>query len=314
MEDLTGQKFGRLTIIDNTPISQNWSRKYKCRCDCGNEKYVSLYNLRTGHTNSCGKCGYCLAKRMETSHIFDNTGLKFGKLTAIRPVGQDSHKRAIWEFKCDCGNTYVGPIHNVKNGNTKSCGCAKFKEAPNALDLVGKTFGRLTVLEKDRTEKGILYWRCLCSCGNETILPTGRLTSGHTKSCGCLVKELQSKESFNSKWNHDLRKLYDKECQKCGSKESIAVHHIFPKNLFPNMRRNPLNGITLCTDCHRKFHHLYGHKCTIEDLGEFLELDPWNVSVVKLMILIQQKGFTIDDCKYIKKLLDDRIKMLENVR
>lgn len=50
------------------------------------------------------------------------------------------------------------------------------------IDLTGKTFGQLTVIERLPG----LKWRCRCSCGNEKIVDRSNLISGHTKSCGCL--------------------------------------------------------------------------------------------------------------------------------
>ena len=58
--DLTGQRFGRLTVIEKVS-KNNESRAYwRCRCDCGNEVISSEKDLRTGHTQSCG-C-YCREK------------------------------------------------------------------------------------------------------------------------------------------------------------------------------------------------------------------------------------------------------------
>ena len=52
--DLTGQRFGKLTVIEET--YQNNIRKWKCRCDCGNISYVATGSLRSGNSTSCGKC------------------------------------------------------------------------------------------------------------------------------------------------------------------------------------------------------------------------------------------------------------------
>jgi hypothetical protein len=60
-------------------------------------------------------------------------------------------------------------------------------------DWIGKMFGRLLVLGRYGRDEGPgtsgRLWRCLCSCGTymETRLPA--LTSGHTKSCGCIQFE-----------------------------------------------------------------------------------------------------------------------------
>lgn len=49
-------------------------------------------------------------------------------------------------------------------------------------DLVGCKFGMLTPYEYVIGSK----WKCKCDCGNETVVSTCKLTSGHTRSCGCL--------------------------------------------------------------------------------------------------------------------------------
>lgn len=54
VEEFIGKKFGRLTVLEVA----EWKNKYKplmrCRCDCGKEAVVLLYNLKNGHTKSCG--------------------------------------------------------------------------------------------------------------------------------------------------------------------------------------------------------------------------------------------------------------------
>ena len=59
-----------------------------------------------------------------------------------------------------------------------------------AIDLTGKRFGRLVVLERvksDRKDKPA--WRCLCDCGEEIVSYSDYLSNGHTRSCGCLSRE-----------------------------------------------------------------------------------------------------------------------------
>ena len=51
--DLTGQKFGRLTVL--APAANVGNRTaWLCRCDCGKKTVVRTYHLRSGHTKSCG--------------------------------------------------------------------------------------------------------------------------------------------------------------------------------------------------------------------------------------------------------------------
>ena len=58
------------------------------------------------------------------------------------------------------------------------------------LELVGQTFGRLTVLEElEERRCGNVMYSCQCSCGNIRTVAGGHLRSGHTQSCGCLGRE-----------------------------------------------------------------------------------------------------------------------------
>ena len=61
-------------------------------------------------------------------------------------------------------------------------------------DLTGQKFGRLTVIEfshreRHGFERTYIHWRCICECGNETVVRAGNLKQGTTKSCGCLHRE-----------------------------------------------------------------------------------------------------------------------------
>ena len=68
MIDITGEKYGMLTVIEEIPKSdpiyqkrKNGSVLWKCVCDCGNECIVSSNALRTGNVMSCG----CLSSKNE---------------------------------------------------------------------------------------------------------------------------------------------------------------------------------------------------------------------------------------------------------
>lgn len=51
--DLTGQKFGRLTVIERAENSQKHTA-WLCECDCGQKRVVQSDHLKSGHTKSCG--------------------------------------------------------------------------------------------------------------------------------------------------------------------------------------------------------------------------------------------------------------------
>ena len=59
------------------------------------------------------------------------------------------------------------------------------------IDLTNQIFGRLTVVRRDYGKR----WLCQCVCGNSKIVPSDKLRSGHTQSCGCYQKDSTIKRS-----------------------------------------------------------------------------------------------------------------------
>lgn len=57
-EDLTGQEFGLLTVIERCDYSINGA-VWRCRCRCGMLKDAKATQLRNGNVRSCG----CLLRR-----------------------------------------------------------------------------------------------------------------------------------------------------------------------------------------------------------------------------------------------------------
>jgi len=51
---IIGQKFNRLKIIEYVGLDKSHHPLYKCICDCGNAKIISMYNLKNNKTKSCG--------------------------------------------------------------------------------------------------------------------------------------------------------------------------------------------------------------------------------------------------------------------
>lgn len=110
-------------------------------------------------------------------------GARFGKLEVIGPYGMlNEHYSVV--CRCDCGDTKEVTCSNLRNKQTTSCGCNKVRE--KYQNLVGKMFGRLTVLDDSLRVTTHRLAKCLCSCGNETTQPLHAIVDGRVVSCGCL--------------------------------------------------------------------------------------------------------------------------------
>ena len=287
VKDFIGKKFGFLTVIGDEKFN-NKQRVYKCVCDCGNIYYSTLSGLKSGHNISCGKCNLTCSSRVY-KRIEDLSGLRFEKLVVISVSGRDNFGRAKWLCKCDCGNTIICNAANLKSGTTKSCGCLKHKPSSKRKDLTNKKFGKLTVLGYSHTNKKYAVWNCRCDCGREIQVNAPYLYNGKVKSCGCLANNAFAKEYKGSKWANDNKIIFG-ECVKCGCKNNLHSHHILPRNMYPEHAENYANGVTLCRECHKEFHKLYGYKCDIKDLVEYLGLHPYVENVIELLINFRSKN------------------------
>lgn len=188
--DLTGQHFGMLTVIEKTEKRQDRYCLWLCRCDCGKKIRVNTRRLKRGTVTNCG----CIprANARNGSQKEDLTGRVFGSLTVLHPA-ESLKGRTRWVCRCICGNLHTASSHALKAGKIKSCGCRHHRTGLNIRDISGQRFGRLTALVPThrRDEKGSVYWNCRCDCGNELEVTEDRLVRGNQKSCGCLQEELR---------------------------------------------------------------------------------------------------------------------------
>lgn len=72
--DLTGQKYGRLTVLSQAGMTRAGNAKWLCRCDCGNITTVAAGALRSGTIVSCG-C-WIREKTSQRSYIHGETNIR----------------------------------------------------------------------------------------------------------------------------------------------------------------------------------------------------------------------------------------------
>lgn len=221
-EDLTGQRFGKLTVIEQAEdyVKKNGERepRWKCKCDCGNFRVTSKRRLLSNPNISCG----CSRKKhnQEIKVKEDLTGQKFNKLTVIGRdtdyVSPNGNKTARWKCLCECGNICSVYGTRLHQGITKSCGC--LRKISNGIkpkdDLSGNKYGRLTVIKQVDdivNNKGhhITMWLCKCDCGNEKIVRGSNLKSGNSQSCGCTNRENNKKALYEANHKENIYEFYD---------------------------------------------------------------------------------------------------------
>lgn len=60
---------------------------------------------------------------------------------------------------------------------------------PALVEMLGKRFGRLLVIERAGSGPSGAHWKCRCECGTAMVANGRRLRNGECRSCGCLYRE-----------------------------------------------------------------------------------------------------------------------------
>lgn len=135
--DLTGQRFGRLTVTGMIYEDGKMSRAI-CKCDCGNEIVRPITYLTTGDTTSCGCYHRDRTSESNTKDftgIVAESGIEFLYPDYKRPPGQ-----WMWRCRCGvCGSTFTTLPANVLDGTTISCGCSSQSKGEFYVESVLKT-------------------------------------------------------------------------------------------------------------------------------------------------------------------------------
>lgn len=91
------------------------------------------------------------------------------------------------------------------------------------LDLTGKVFGKLTVLERVPNLNGSTRWLCICECGNTSTPHAGSLVKGIVNSCGCIRKEGRGNRK------HGMRKSRQYSIWADMKKRCVNPNHVYFK-------------------------------------------------------------------------------------
>lgn len=118
--DISGQRFGKLTVLSPTEKRKGGNVVWRCRCDCGNLYEQSGRNLVRGYSKHCG----CEKRSGNPREIRNLTDQKFNRLKALYPTQKRTRSGSvIWHCICDCGEETDVSETALVHGNQISCGC-----------------------------------------------------------------------------------------------------------------------------------------------------------------------------------------------
>jgi hypothetical protein len=155
---------------------------------------------------------------------------------------------------------------------------------PSKINLIGKQFGRLLVVKKAGIAKtNQVLWLCLCNCGKTTTVYGGNLSTGHTKSCGCL--DIEKKIQRATKHGYEGSRIY------------ITWNSMIQRCTNPKRKNYPNYGGRGIRVCERwlKFENF------LADMGE----QPLNRQIDRIN---NNEGYYLENCRWATRIQQARNK------
>lgn len=203
-QNLIGQRFGKLIVMEKTSERRHGNVVWKCQCDCGKEHFAYTNLLTSGGCKSCG----CLAKEEKTNRgNNDIIGHRFGKLIAIK---KDFNHKApngsyMIQCQCDCGNIILVRPDHLRTHKVNSCGCLRISigelKISQLLTENNIPFETEKSFEDCRSPKTNYPLRFDFYVDNKYLIEYD--SKQHTKSDGGWgedIKEIQYRDEYKNKW------------------------------------------------------------------------------------------------------------------
>lgn len=150
------------------------------------------------------------------------------------------------------------------------------------VDLIGERFGRLVVVEEDEpyiSPAGYkkVKWMCRCACGSMTSVAGGSLSTGKTKSCGCLNKEAsRARATKHGLAQHPLYRVWNGIKDRCLNPKTKCYKHYGGRGIF------------ICQEWRDDFKVFYDWSIK-NGYKEGLEIDRADTN----------KGYSPDNCRFV---------------
>lgn len=157
-------------------------------------------------------------------------------------------------------------------------------------DLTNLKQGRLEVLGFAYIWKHCVYYKCKCDCGKECYISRNSLTSAHTQSCGCLIKEVLTKQAksqtkHQEPYWYDLKSVWNDVIRRCHN----------PKSHLDDKKRYQDKGVKVCDEWRNNFMAFY--EWSIKN-GYTNEKLPSGINKLSLDRIDNNKGYEPNNCRW----------------
>ena len=222
-EDLTGKKFGRLTVIKQVedyinPHGTHYAQ-WLCECECSDKQIIVRgTDLKNGHTKSCG----CIHREKMAKNLIDLTGKQFGRLTVKERAKDyiDKNGKHIAQWLCECSceehKCVIARGSDLRSGATRSCGCLNQERI--------KKYNKYS--EKLIDEHGEYYIGYCSNTNSEFYIDA---EDYDTIKDYCWLELIHKRYHYLAAWN-------------IGSTGNILMMHLIVGKNYDHADRNPLNN------------------------------------------------------------------------
>jgi hypothetical protein len=222
-------------------------------------------------------------------------GKKFGKWTVLEFSGRDKHRKSLWKCKCLCGEIQNKSRNILVTG--RSTQCRKCKDKKQIINLVGKRFGKWTVVKQAQNDQknNCLMWECFCECGVRSKVRGKCLLSGGSTQCrACKDKSMISEEIVPAFMFNRIKQ----GSQKRGIDFSISKKYI-EKKLIEQNKECALSGLPI------EIRSIDGYKASLDRIDSSKGYVEGNVQWVVQEINFMKQSLSENDfvnlCKKVSE-------------
>lgn len=279
------KKNSECKLLEDKYIDINTQMQFKCKC--GNIFITTFNKFKYKNKRQCDICGYKI--RTEKLKLDIKYVKKFVDSNSRCKLISTEYlnSRTPMKFECQCGEIFETTFNSFNNQNQRQCTTCGIKIR---ADKRKSDLDDITMFIKDNSDCELLEdeyinvdtkMKFRCGCGEIFYTTFNNFKYFNKNKCDkCTLKSVSGENNYN--WNPNITQaeredkrlyneyirwrqdVYEKDnytCQCCNQRGhgTLNVHHLDGYNWCKEKRTDINNGITLCEDCHKGFHSIYGY-------------------------------------------------------